>query len=113
MKAQITKATNALGETVGWSVYSFDYQELIAEFSDFDKCLAFYHSLIAGYDCQSKPVEALPVGEYVKRKADSKKVYKRGEYDRSSKTYQLDDCSDCSRAIYVKKGTPLFFGFTY
>ena len=61
----------------------------------------------------NSPVEALPLGEYVKRKADSLKVYKRGPYDRSSGTYQLDDCSDISRAVYVKRGTILFFGFTY
>ena len=61
----------------------------------------------------NSPVEALPLGEYVKRKADSVKVYKRGPYDRSTRTYQLDDCSDISRAVYVKRGTVLFYGFTY
>jgi len=61
----------------------------------------------------SARVEDLPLGEYVKRKADSSKVYKRGPYDRSTKTYQLDDCSDSSRALYVKRGTILFYGFTY
>jgi hypothetical protein len=61
----------------------------------------------------SARVEALPLGEYVRRKADSSKVYKRGAYDRSSRTYELEDCSDCSRSIYVKRGTVLFYGFTY
>jgi hypothetical protein len=61
----------------------------------------------------SAPVQDLPVGEYVRRKADSSKVYKRGAYDRSSRTYELEDCSDCSRSIYVKRGTILFYGFTY
>jgi hypothetical protein len=61
----------------------------------------------------SARVEDLPVGEYVRRKADSSKVYKRGAYDRSSRTYELEDCSDCSRSIYVKRGTVLFYGFTY
>ena len=61
----------------------------------------------------SAPVEDLPLGEYVRRKADSSKVYKRGAYDRSSRTYELEDCSDCSRSIYVKRGTVLFYGFTY
>jgi hypothetical protein len=61
----------------------------------------------------SARVEDLPLGEYVKRKADSSKVYKRGAYDRSTRTYELEDCSDCSRSIYVKSGTVLFYGFTY
>jgi hypothetical protein len=58
-------------------------------------------------------VECLPIGEYVKRKPDSSKVYRRAAYNPSVGKYQLDDVEDCSRAIYVKKGTPLFFGFTY
>jgi hypothetical protein len=58
-------------------------------------------------------VEDLPLGEFVKRKADSSKVYKRGSYDRSSKTYSLTDCSDICREIFIKPGTVLFFGFTY
>jgi hypothetical protein len=61
----------------------------------------------------SAPVQDLPVGEYVRRKADSSKVYKRGAYDRSTRTYELEDCSDISRSIYVKRGTVLFYGFTY
>lgn len=109
MKAQITKTTNAAGETVGWAVHSFDYSEQLGQFSDFDQALNFYKTLIV----ESKPVEALPLGEYVRRKADSSKVYKRGAYDRSSGSYELEDCSDVSRSIYVKKGTVLFFGFDY
>jgi hypothetical protein len=113
MKPQITKTTNAQGETVGWAVFSFDYQEKLGEFTCLEHALDFSHSLIAGYSPESKPVQDLPLGEYVKRKADSVKVYKRGPYDRSSGTYQLDDVSDISRAVYVKRGTILFFGFTY
>ena len=112
MKPKITKTTNAQGETVGWAVYSFDYSEQVGQFADFDQALAFSQSLVAGY-VQSAPVEGLPVGEYVKRKADSSKVYKRGAYDRSTRTYELEDCSDISRSIYVKRGTVLFYGFTY
>ena len=65
------------------------------------------------FTTDSKPVQALPLGEFVKRKADSEKVYKRGQYDRSSGTYSLCDCSDINREIFVKRGTLLFFGFTY
>jgi hypothetical protein len=112
MKPFITKTTNAQGETVGWAVYSFDREQL-GQFTCLEHALDFSHSLSAGYSPESKPVQDLPLGEYVKRKADSVKVYKRGPYDRSTGTYQLDDCSDISRAIYVKRGTILFFGFTY
>lgn len=112
MKPFITKTTNAAGETVGWAVYSFAHEQL-GQFQDFEEALAFSQSLSAGYPVVPKPVEDLPLGEYVKRKADSKTVYKRGAYDRSSKTYSLIDCSDINREIFVKRGTPLFFGFTY
>lgn len=58
------------------------------------------------------PVETLK-GEYVKRKPDATKVYMVAGYDRSMKRWQLDDASDISRCIYVRKGTVLFAGFTY
>jgi hypothetical protein len=76
---------------------------------DATQLLRQYHA--AGVHCSA--VERLPLGEYVKRKADSGKVYKRGAYDRSTRSYELEDCSDCSRSIYVKSGTVLFYGFTY
>lgn len=58
-------------------------------------------------------VEDIPQGEYVKRKADSKKVYRRDEYIRQEKRYALVDVDDVSRNVTVKKGTLLFVGFTY
>jgi hypothetical protein len=111
MKPFITKTTNAQGETVGWAVYSFAHEQL-GQFERFEEALSFSQSLEPGY-VQSAPVETLPAGEYVKRKADSKTVYKRGAYDRSSQTYSLTDCSDINREIFVKRGTKLFYGFTY
>lgn len=62
---------------------------------------------------QTKAVEQIKAGEYVKRKADAQKVFKRGGYDASSKRYELIDCEDINRVVYVRKGTPLFLGFTY
>ena len=62
---------------------------------------------------QTATVETLPKGEYVKRKADATKVYIRGEYDRSTKRYALKDTDDGNHEIYVKRGTELFYGFTY
>lgn len=58
-------------------------------------------------------VETIKAGEYVKRKADAAKVYKRGAFDRSSGKYALIDCDDINREVYVKRGTQLVVGFTY
>jgi hypothetical protein len=58
-------------------------------------------------------VEDIKQGEYVKRKPDAHKVYKRGEYDRAEGKYELQDTDDHCRYIYVKKGTMLDTGFTY
>ena len=52
-------------------------------------------------------------GEFVKRKADSKKVYVRGDYCRYSKAYVLQDWNDINRQIYIKANKPLFVGFDF
>jgi hypothetical protein len=62
---------------------------------------------------QTAKIEATKLGEYVKTKADSSKVYKRGHYDRASKSYSLQDCDDMNREIFVKRGRTVFVGFTY
>lgn len=58
-------------------------------------------------------VEDVKQGEYVKRKADAKKVYKRGRYLAHLRRYALIDCDDVNREVLVGKGTILFVGFTY
>jgi hypothetical protein len=60
----------------------------------------------------TKPVEALK-GEFVKRKPDAKKVYRVEGYSRALKRWELSDCDDINRIVYVKPGTLLFAGFTY
>ena len=62
---------------------------------------------------QMMKVQDIKEGEFVKRKADATKVYRRGNYDRSSKRYSLIDCDDTNREVFVKAGTQLFVGFTY
>ena len=52
-------------------------------------------------------------GDYVKRKADSKAVYVKRDYDKTSKTFCLVDVEDINRCIYLKGKTPVFVGFTY
>jgi hypothetical protein len=55
----------------------------------------------------------LPKGEYFKRKPDAKKVYQRGEYCRSRRKYQADDCDDICRELVLKGSTVVYIGFTY
>lgn len=62
---------------------------------------------------QHVAVEAIKRGEFVKRKADANKVFKRGEYDKATRRYSLEDCDDANREVFVKKGTMLFVGFSY
>lgn len=62
---------------------------------------------------ETRAVEELPRGEFVKRTADANKVYQRGEYDRSTGKYSLIDCEDVNREVWVKRGTQLHVGFTY
>ena len=58
-------------------------------------------------------VEQVAIGEFVKRKQDSQKVFTRGTYCRETKRYSLVDSEDVSREVFVKKGTMVFVGFTY
>ena len=52
-------------------------------------------------------------GDYVKRKADAKTVFVVGDYDRSTKTYCLQDTNDINRCVYIKASKPVFVGFEY
>lgn len=52
-------------------------------------------------------------GDYVKRKPDAKAVYKRGDFDRASKSYALADTDDMNREIFLKADTLVYIGFTY
>jgi len=62
---------------------------------------------------EPQPVRAVKLGEYVRRKADSAKTYRRGPCDAASKRFSLIDCDDTSREVFVKGGTMVFVGFTY
>lgn len=53
------------------------------------------------------------VGEYVRRKADSKITYIRRPYDRITKRIPLIDCEDVCRNVYLSPNTEVFTGFTY
>lgn len=58
-------------------------------------------------------LRACKPGEYIRRKADAKKTYRRGAYDASSRTYTLLDCDDICRSIQLKGNALVFVGFTY
>ena len=52
-------------------------------------------------------------GDYVKRKEDSKKVYKFNGWCYTNKKFELQDVEDISRCLYLKGMTKVFTGFTY
>lgn len=58
-------------------------------------------------------IRTVPVGTYVKRKAEAKKVYIAAGYCRISRAYQIDDADDINRCLYIKGGKQVFVGFTY
>lgn len=58
-------------------------------------------------------VENIMIGEFVKLKADSKKVYTRGKFNQSTRKYELTNFADISDIKEVKKGNNLLIGFTF
>lgn len=62
---------------------------------------------------QTVKIETLKFGEYFKKKATSKKIFRLDEFCRFNKAYQATDFEDCSNFIYLKKGTNIFVGFEF
>jgi len=62
---------------------------------------------------QQMQLRNVPMGEFVRRKLDSKITYTRAEYDRSLKKYCLDDYTDISRQIMLTGTTLVWVGFEY
>lgn len=54
-----------------------------------------------------------PKGEYFKRTADAKRVWVRGEYNRSSKRYECHAADDVNQFIELAGNRVVFIGFTY
>jgi hypothetical protein len=52
-------------------------------------------------------------GDYIKRKLDSKQVWIRDEYERSTKKYMVTDTDDIGRSMLLKGSTLVFIGFEY
>lgn len=58
-------------------------------------------------------IKDLPKDTYIQRKMFSKKVYRKGAYDRVMKAYEVHDTDDISRSMYVKANTEVWAGFLY
>jgi hypothetical protein len=58
-------------------------------------------------------VEDIKPDTFVMRKFSAKKVFMRSVYIRELKRYELQDVSDTSHFIFVKKGTLLLTDFDY
>ncbi len=53
------------------------------------------------------------LGEFITRKPSTKTVFTRGEYDRPSKRYALNDYNDHYRQVFLRGDTVVYVGFTY
>lgn len=63
---------------------------------------------------QAAKIKTLPRGEYVKlRQSETAPVWVKGEYDRSSKMYELHKFDDINQTIYRKGDSFAFIGFTF
>lgn len=59
------------------------------------------------------PISSLKKGEFFKRKPDARKVYRRGDYIPSTRTYAGLDTDDISRTLSLKGTTKVYVGFGY
>ena len=62
---------------------------------------------------QAIEIEKVKKGEFLKRKLDAKKIYTRGDYDRTHGRYRIDDWDAISRDMLLSKGTLVWVGFTF
>ena len=58
-------------------------------------------------------LKSVKPGDFVKRKADSKAVYIKGAYDRTTKSFELIDTDDINKVVYIKADKLVYVGFTY
>jgi hypothetical protein len=106
----INEITTVKG-SIGWAIIK-DKTSIVKEFTSIEAACAY---LDAVEDGEAKPVALKNVkpGDYVKRKADSKAVYIKGAYDKTTKSFELRDVEDICRSIFVKADKTVFIGFTY
>jgi len=69
---------------------------------------------VEGRDAKGfRKLSDLKHGEYFKLKKDSRKVYRKGDYDRSERQYACEDEDDISNEILVPGDRLVYVGFMY
>jgi hypothetical protein len=58
-------------------------------------------------------IKQVAKGDYIKRKADSKVIYIKGDYDRATRSFSCIDVNDICREIFIKADKTVISGFTY
>lgn len=58
-------------------------------------------------------IKEVSKGDFIKRKADSHKVYVKGEYDRSLKGFWIIDYFDISHSMLLKSNKIVFNDFEF
>lgn len=53
------------------------------------------------------------LGEFITRNPSTRIVFTRGEYDRQSKRYALNDYNDHNRQLFLAGDTVVYVGFIY
>lgn len=61
---------------------------------------------------KQSPIKSLPRGEFVQLK-EGGPVWVRGDYDRGSKSYELQSWDDANKFIYRKGSALVYHGFTF
>lgn len=59
------------------------------------------------------PLKDVPKGTFVRRKADAKTTFVRGEYCRFDRKYSLTDFYDINREVMLKGTTLVFIDFEF
>ncbi len=62
---------------------------------------------------QNVTIKQVKPGDYIKRKADSKTVYIKGDHIRALKGFECADVSAINKTIVIKSDKLVFVGFTY
>ena len=62
---------------------------------------------------EEKKISEVKKGDFLKRKADAKRVYIRGDYDRASKSFSCIAYDDINQEIFIKANKKVFVGFTF
>ena len=64
-------------------------------------------------EMETKTVRDLELGEFFKRKPESKKVYVRDKYIQISKRFACNAFEDMNVIMYLKPDTVVYVGFTF